>query len=231
MNRQIMLDTETTGLSWEKGHRVIEIGCIEVVNRRVTDQQFHVYINPEREIDPGAQAVHGISMDFLEDKPVFAEVIEEFIAFIKGAELVIHNAKFDVGFLNHELKLHGGYGRLEDHSTIADTLMMARRKHPGQRNSLDALCKRYAVDASERTLHGALLDSQLLAEVYLAMTGGQESFVKLMESKRPQEQAQKLHNKVIEVYRQRASDQELEAHQAYCEMMAESAGQHYWQED
>lgn len=172
--RQIVLDTETTGLETSLGHRIIEIGCVELVNRRLTGNHYHQYINPEREIDSGAFEVHGISNQFLADKPVFASVVDEFMAFIDGAELVIHNAPFDVGFINHELKMHGRkYQSVENYCGVIDTLAMARQKHPGQRVTLDALCKRYAVDNSARTLHGALLDAEILADVYLLMTGGQ----------------------------------------------------------
>lgn len=172
--RQIVLDTETTGLSPEEGHRIIEIGCIELLNRRVTRNRFHVYLNPERTIDLGASEVHGIRDEFLADKPRFGEIVEDFLAFVGGAELVIHNAPFDVGFLNHELKRVGeSYGELAGYCAVTDTLALARKKHPGQRNSLDALCKRYGVDNSRRELHGALLDAEILADVYLAMTGGQ----------------------------------------------------------
>lgn len=172
--RQIVLDTETTGLEPEQGHRIIEIGCVELVNRRLTGNTYHQYINPEREIDPGAVEVHGITNESLADKPVFADIAEEFLHFIRGAELIIHNAPFDVGFINHELKrLDPEHPPLESFCTILDTLALARDRHPGQKNSLDALCKRYEIDNSARELHGALLDSEILAEVYLAMTGGQ----------------------------------------------------------
>ena len=172
--RQIVLDTETTGLEVGKGHRVIEIGCIELAARRATGKTFHRYLNPQRTIDEGARAVHGISDEFLLDKPRFAEIADEFIAFIAGAELIIHNAVFDVAFLNAELALAGArLGNLEQHAGVLDTLPLAREKYPGQKNSLDALCKRLSVDNRHRELHGALLDAQLLAEVYLAMTGGQ----------------------------------------------------------
>lgn len=172
--RQIVLDTETTGLSPEEGHRVIEIGCIELLNRCVTRNRFHVYLNPERSIDPGASEVHGIRDEFLAEKPRFAEIVEDFLAFISGADLIIHNAPFDTGFLNHELRRLGErHGELDGYCTVTDTLALARKKHPGQRNSLDALCKRYGVDNSHRELHGALLDAEILADVYLAMTGGQ----------------------------------------------------------
>jgi DNA polymerase III subunit epsilon len=175
MSRQIVLDTETTGLSPAAGHRVIEIGCIEIKDRLVTQNSLHLYTNPDREIDAGAMRVHGITNEFVSDKPRFNKIVKEFLAFVEGAELIIHNAPFDVGFLNHELSLCGRqYGKLEDHCTITDTLVMARDKHPGQRNSLDALCQRYSVDNSSRDYHGALLDSKLLAQVYLYMTGGQK---------------------------------------------------------
>ena len=172
--RQIILDTETTGLEPSQGHRIIEIGCVEMRNRRVTDRTFHQYINPDREIDAGAVEVHGITNEFLADKPRFADIAEGFLDFVKDAELIIHNAPFDVGFINHELAmLRGQAGRIEDRCSIVDTLVIAREKHPGQKNNLDALCKRYEVDNSARDLHGALLDAQILADVYLAMTGGQ----------------------------------------------------------
>ena len=172
--RQIVLDTETTGLSPAQGHRVIEIGGIELIDRRMTGRDFHCFLHPDREIDEAAERVHGISLADLETAPRFAEVAEEFLAFVAGAELVIHNAEFDVGFLEHELQLMGHpQPRMTDHATVLDTLALARKMHPGQRNSLDALCKRYEVDASNRDVHGALIDSDLLARVYLAMTGGQ----------------------------------------------------------
>jgi len=174
MNRQIVLDTETTGLEPGEGHRIIEIGCVEMVNRRPTGKTYHQYLQPDRVIDAGAIEVHGITNEFLADKPRFADVAEEFMAFIRGAELVIHNAPFDVGFINAELsRLGKEWGRLDEHCTVLDTLVMARKLHPGQKNNLDALCKRYDVDNSNRELHGALLDSEILADVYLAMTGGQ----------------------------------------------------------
>ena len=175
--RQIVLDTETTGLEVSQGHRIIEIGCIELVNRRVTGNHWHYYFNPDREVDIGAFEVHGISNEFLQDKPQFAELAEDFYSYVKGAELVIHNAAFDVGFLNRELsRLDDPLAPLEDCCAILDTLMLARQKHPGQKNNLDALCKRYDIDNSQRSLHGALLDARILADVYLAMTGGQTSF-------------------------------------------------------
>jgi DNA polymerase-3 subunit epsilon len=176
--RQIVLDTETTGLEVSLGHRVIEIGCVELVNRRVTGNHWHHYFNPEREVDAGAFEVHGISNEFLQDKPRFADLAGEFVDYVRGAELIIHNAPFDVGFLNHELGMpECALAPLEDNCGILDTLMLARQKHPGQKNNLDALCKRYDIDNSQRSLHGALLDARILADVYLAMTGGQASLV------------------------------------------------------
>ena len=177
-DRIILLDTETTGLNPQEGHRIIEIGCVEMIKRRVSKRNFHVYINPQREVEKEAIAVHGITNEFLEDKPLFADIVDEFIEFIKGAELVIHNAPFDVGFINHEFKLlNRSLGTVTDYSTVFDTLAFARKKHAGQRNTLDALCKRYNIDNSHRTLHGALLDSEILADVFLAMTGGQASLL------------------------------------------------------
>lgn len=174
--RQIVLDTETTGLETSQGHRIIEIGCVELIDRRVTENHWHHYINPEREIDAGAYEVHGISNDFLQDKPLFKDLADDFLDYIKGAELVIHNAAFDVGFLNYELSLlDGDSPTVEAQSSILDTLKMARQKHPGQKNNLDALCNRYDIDNSHRSVHGALLDARILADVYLIMTGGQTS--------------------------------------------------------
>ena len=175
--RQVVLDTETTGLEVSKGHRVIEIGCVELINRRRTNETFHQYVQPDREIDPAAEEVHGISSKMLADKPRFAEIAESFIEFISGAELIIHNADFDVGFLDNEFVCASlDSTRVSSVSEVIDTLQMAREIHPGQRNSLDALCKRYSIDNSGRDFHGALLDAQLLADVYLAMTGGQSTF-------------------------------------------------------
>ncbi len=172
--RQIVLDTETTGLEVEKGHRIIEIGCIELNERRPTGRNFHRYLNPQRHIDDGALAVHGINNDFLADKPQFGEIADEFLEFIRDAELIIHNAAFDIGFLDAELGMvDPDLGTIARHAQILDTLPLARQKYPGQRNSLDALCRRLGVDNRHRELHGALLDAQLLAEVYLGMTGGQ----------------------------------------------------------
>lgn len=175
--RHVVLDTETTGLDPKSGHRIIEVACVEMVNRRLTNRHFHRYVNPQREIDAGAQAVHGITLEFLQDKPKFADIAAEFLDFVSGAELVIHNAAFDIGFLNHELALINRPPVTEVCAGVLDTLRMARELHPGKRNNLDALCERYAIDNAHRTLHGALLDSELLAEVYLGMTRGQESLI------------------------------------------------------
>lgn len=173
--RQVILDTETTGLSWERGNRVVEIGCVEFVERRPTGRTFHRYLKPDCQFEPGAQEVTGLTLEFLADKPRFSEVVEEFLAFIEGAQLVIHNAAFDVGFLDNELRLAGAHhGCLADRCAIEDSLLLARQRYPGQRNSLDALCKRLGVDNAHRQLHGALLDAQLLAEVYIGLTSGQE---------------------------------------------------------
>jgi DNA polymerase-3 subunit epsilon len=176
--RQIVLDTETTGLSTAQGHRIIEIGCLELIDRRLTGREYHRFLNPDRDIDEGAERVHGISRADLETQPRFHEIVDEFLEFIAGAELVIHNAQFDVGFIEYELALmKHAQPTISEHATVLDTLSMARKLHPGQRNSLDALCKRYEVDSSKRDVHGALIDSELLAGVYLAMTGGQAALL------------------------------------------------------
>jgi DNA polymerase III subunit epsilon len=172
--RQVILDTETTGLESKQGHRIIEIGCVEIINRRKTDNSFHQYLNPAREIEDGAFDVHGLSNEFLTDKPLFADIAQDFIDFVRDSEVIIHNAPFDIAFIDAELsRLGKQWGNLENYCRIIDTLTMARELHPGQKNSLDALCTRYEVDNSQRELHGALLDAQILLDVYLAMTGGQ----------------------------------------------------------
>lgn len=176
--RQVVLDTETTGLEPSQGHRIIEIGCVELVNRKLTGRHYHQYINPDREVEAGAIEVHGITNEFLADKPKFEQIADDFFEFIDGAELVIHNAPFDVGFIDHEFgKLKKNPGKVAKHCSVVDTLIMARQKHPGQRNNLDALCQRYGVDNSQRDLHGALLDAEILADVYLLMTGGQTNLL------------------------------------------------------
>lgn len=216
--RQIILDTETTGLEISLGHRIIEIAAVEMVNRRLTNNHFHQYLNPGREIDPGAQQVHGISLDFLQDKPPFKDVVQNFLAYVTGGELVIHNAPFDVGFLNYELGLLGMQPIQHYCPVITDTLKMAKALRPGQKNNLDALCKNYQIDNSKRTLHGALVDTELLAEVYLAMTRGQESL--MMESVPAQAkrvahtQGARLPLRVMP-----ADAEELDAHQQYLEAL------------
>ena len=174
--RQIALDTETTGINTSDGHRIIEIGCIEMENRRITGKEFHCYINPEREIDEGATRVHGLTYEKLKNEPLFKDIKSDFMNFISDSELIIHNADFDVGFLNYELSLVKSSNVIEDKALVLDTLKMARNMHPGKKNSLDALCNRYEIDRSMRQVHGALIDADLLAKVYLAMTGGQETF-------------------------------------------------------
>jgi DNA polymerase-3 subunit epsilon len=176
--RQIVLDTETTGLETHLGHRIIEIGCVELVDRTLTGNQFHQYLQPDREIDEAAMDVHGITNEFLEDKPRFADIARDFIEYVAGAELIIHNAPFDVGFIDYEFsKLDGEWDKLSQYCTITDSLVLAKKMHPGQRNSLDALCKRYEIDNSHRELHGALLDAEILSDVYLALTGGQTALM------------------------------------------------------
>lgn len=187
--RQVVLDTETTGLDPKQGHRVIEIACVEVESRRPTKRTFHRYLNPERDIDAGAVAVHGLTREFLQDKGVFADVVDEFLEFIEGAELIIHNAPFDIGFLNNELALIGKPPVTETCHSVCDTLKLARDMFPGKRNNLDALCDRLGIDNAHRTLHGALLDAELLAEVYLFMTRGQESLI--IETSMPQAETQR----------------------------------------
>ncbi len=231
--RQIVLDTETTGLKPEDGHRVIEIGCVELINRRMTGKTLHLYINPNREIDAGAAHVHGITTAFLKDKPFFADIAEQFIQFIGSDELIIHNAPFDLGFLNHELKLlKHSVSQLENLCKIIDTLKIARKLYPGQRNSLDALCKRFQVDHSHREWHGALLDSELLAKVYLAMTGGQVAlFTEQDEPKANFQEKTKFVRSVLSsqpLIILNANSHELELHQEYLELLQKSAGQHYW---
>jgi DNA polymerase-3 subunit epsilon len=227
--RQVVLDTETTGLNPQEGHRIIEIGCVELVNRRLTQNRFHVYINPDRTIDQGAIEVHGITNEFLEDKPRFEDIAEDFIAFIRGAELIIHNAPFDVGFINHEFsRLNNETGNVADYSGVFDTLTYARKKHPGQRNSLDALCKRYGIDNSHRDLHGALLDAEILADVFLVMTGGQFSL--LDEDLAEQEEVGM--NRVYSVLATerpalkviRCNEEELQAHQQRLEAVDKASG-------
>ncbi|PJD94331.1 MAG: DNA polymerase III subunit epsilon [Legionella sp.] len=231
--RQIVLDTETTGIGHENGHKIIEIGCVELVNRKLTGKHFHVYLNPQREVDEGAFKVHGISTEFLKDKPLFADILSEMLQFIGGAELIIHNAAFDVGFLNAELQHAKWKKKLQDYCNILDTLVLARNKHPGQRNSLDALCKRYDIDNSNRQLHGALLDAEILAHVYLAMTGGQtslfeetESMVTAVQSVVKNEKNLQLTNALLI----KASEEELTAHDEFIAFLEKKSGTTYWSE-
>jgi DNA polymerase-3 subunit epsilon len=230
--RQIVLDTETTGLSWEKGNRIVEVGCIELIERRPSGRQFQRYFNPGREMEPGAQEVTGLTLDFLRDKPRFETVLDELLDFIRGAELIIHNASFDVGFLNHELSLAGAhYGRLDQHASVLDTLAMARERFPGQRNSLDALCKRLGVDNGHRKLHGALLDAELLAEVYLGLTAGQGDLGLAPVGEPGKARAVDLPVSLAGERRVlRASEAELAAHEARIARMAAKSGKRLWPE-
>ncbi|AFT95141.1 DNA polymerase III subunit epsilon [Alteromonas macleodii str. 'Balearic Sea AD45'] len=230
--RQIVLDTETTGIDPKEGHRIIEIGCVEVVNRRLTGNHFHVYINPGRHIEQEAIEVHGITNEFLADKPTFSQVAQEFVSFIKGAQLVIHNAPFDVGFMDHEFGIEASTKGVITNQIcdVLDTLTLARQMHPGQKNNLDALCKRYGIDNSHRTLHGALLDAEILADVYLLMTGGQTK-LKLASSsgsdadstaiRRINRGANKL--KVI-----KASADEITQHEARLDIVEKAGGKCLW---
>lgn len=232
MTRQVILDTETTGLEASQGHRIIEIGCVELVNRKLTGRHFHQYVNPDREIDAGAFEVHGISNAFLADKPRFHQIAELFLAFVDGAELIIHNAAFDLGFLNNELKLagRGTVAPLERTLQVIDTLLMARAKHPGQKNNLDALCKRYSVDNSQRDLHGALLDAEILADVYLAMTGGQTALSLGSQdtgdggSQSRTQGIQRLAAERPPLRVIRATTPEIEAHTSNLEQLAKASG-------
>lgn len=225
--RQIVLDTETTGLEPSQGHKIIEIGCVEMINRRLTGNNYHQYLQPDREIDEGAQAVHGISNEFLADKPRFTDIIRDFIEYLDGAELIIHNAPFDVGFIDHEFKLAGAeYGRVDSYCTVIDTLVMARKMRPGKKNNLDVLCKEYDVNNAHRELHGALLDAELLAEVYLHMTGGQ-SALSLETEEVTSTGSGNISVKKLSADRKpiriiTANQDELQAHQAFIEKMGAS---------
>jgi DNA polymerase-3 subunit epsilon len=226
--RQIMLDTETTGLDHRTGDRVIEIGCVELLGRKLTGQHFHVYLNPERKVDPGAVAIHGLTDEFLADKPKFATVADEFCAFVRDAELVIHNAAFDVGFLNNELGLLGRDSIQQLCPSVLDTLRMARELRPGRKNSLDALCSEFGVDNSGRQFHGALLDAELLAEVYLAMTRGQNSLEMDFDAPPVMQQAGRGKRPPLRVLC--ASAEELAEHQRVLgEIAKESKGKCVWQ--
>lgn len=237
ITRQIVLDTETTGMNMVgvhyEGHRIIEIGAVEVINRRLTGRHFHVYIKPDRLVDPEAYGVHGISDEFLADKPSFAEIADDFYEFINGAELVIHNASFDVGFMDYEFrKLRSDYPKVDSFCTITDSLMLARRMYPGKRNSLDALCGRLDIDNSRRTLHGALLDAEILAEVYLTMTGGQTSLSFSVEGESASQSRGAEVQRIIRaetalkvIY---ASDDEIEAHESRLDLIAKKGGNCLW---
>lgn len=231
--RQIILDTETTGMNLSQGeayegHRIVEIGAVEMINRRLTGNRFHVYIKPDRDVDPEAFAVHGISNEFLQDKPGFDQIAAEFVAFIDNAELIIHNAPFDVGFINHEFRLMQFNFKVAEHCVVTDTLVLARRLFPGKRNNLDVLCERYGIDNSHRTLHGALLDAEILSDVYLHMTGGQTSLhflqgenVEFVETAEPQLLIRNGHQlPIIE-----ANQTERDAHDALLQLIAKKSGQ------
>lgn len=235
--RQIAIDTETTGLEAEKGHRIIEIGCVELLDRKLTGNNFHRYLNPEREVEAGALTIHGITNDFLCDKPIFADIVKEFIDYINGAELIAHNASFDVGFINHELRLTDKYHKqLDAYVTIFDTLTLARQKFPGQRNTLDAICKRYKIDLSERKLHSALLDAELLAEAYLLMTGGQgnlfadQDFIAIDVSSKDMPTAVKVRKKPATVVAY-ANDIELTAHTNFLNTIKKISGRPQWKNE
>lgn len=232
--RQVVLDTETTGLSPKQGHRIIEIGCVEIINRKITRNTYHQYIQPDRDSDEGALAVHGITSEFLADKPRFEDIADDFLTFIKGAELVIHNAPFDVGFIDHEfLRLKEKHsidlGATADHSSILDSLVMARKMHPGQKNNLDALCKRYDVNNDKRELHGALLDAEILADVYLAMTGGQSNLLLDADDKASDikdsnaVEIRRVEKATVKLNVIKASDEELLAHQKYLNGIGDAA--------
>ncbi|MGO3344809.1 MAG: DNA polymerase III subunit epsilon [Marinomonas sp.] len=233
--RQVILDTETTGIDPKQGHRIIEIGCIEMVGRKFTKRHFHVYINPDREVEEEAFRVHGISNEYLADKPRFNEVAQEFFDFIKGAELIIHNAPFDIGFIDHEFGRIGGYPKVAEVCKVFDSLVFARKKHPGQKNNLNALSKRYGIDTSHRELHGALLDSEILGDVYLLMTGGQTS---LGLNNSSDQSAGGGDDTGGEIYRLsadrprlkvlRASDDELKLHEERLDLIDKKSGQSLW---
>lgn len=214
--RQVVLDTETTGINPLSGHRIIEIGCVELVDRKLTGKHYHVYINPRRVVEEEAIGVHGITNEFLEDKPIFESVAQEFYEFIKGSELVIHNAEFDVGFINHEFSLMGGLIKpVEEYCGVLDTLAMARKKHPGQKNNLNALCSRYGIDTSHRTLHGALLDAEILADVYLLLSGGQSALLLDKDDGGGVSAIQRISSERQALSVIKANDFELEAHNKY----------------
>lgn len=236
ITRQIVLDTETTGMNQigahYEGHKIIEIGAVEVINRRLTGNNFHVYLKPDRLVDPEAFGVHGIADEFLLDKPLFSDVADEFIDYIRGAELVIHNASFDIGFMDYEFsKLNRGIPKTDTFCKVTDSLAMARKMFPGKRNSLDALCSRYEIDNSKRTLHGALLDAQILADVFLMMTGGQTSMAFSVEGENQQAQGQATIQRVVRANSLRvvlASDEEVVAHESRLDLVQKKGGSCLW---
>ena len=236
ITRQIVLDTETTGMNMVgvhyEGHRIIEIGAVEIVNRRLTGNNFHMYLKPDRLVDPEAFGVHGIADEFLIDKPTFSDIADEFLEYIRGAELVIHNATFDIGFMDYEFsKLNRGIGKTETFCQITDSLQMARKLFPGKRNSLDALCSRYEIDNSKRTLHGALLDAEILAEVFLTMTGGQTSLAFSMEGEQQQDASGEYIQRVTRTSGLRvvaASDEEIMAHEQRLDLVMKKGGSCLW---
>lgn len=227
--RQIILDIETTGVEALNGDKIIEIGAVVVIDRKVTQEHYHQYVHPQREVPDDAIAIHGITNEFLQDKPIFSEVVQDFMQFVEGAELIIHNAPFDVGFINHELSQlsNNTWGKIEDHCKITDTLKMARKAFPGQRNSLDALCKRFGIDNGHRTLHGALLDSEILADVYLTMTGGQTDLMLMGDSPQAQTENSSTHlnqNRApLKILK--ANDTELENHQQKLAEISKKVGE------
>lgn len=226
--RQVVLDTETTGLDWKHGHRVIEIGCVEIIDRRRTSNNFHCYLNPDRDIDAGAQEVHGLSRESLADKPRFAEISAGFIDYVGDAELVIHNASFDMGFLDNEFKLAALDVPLSRSNSVLDTLLLARQLNPGQRNSLDALCKRFGIDNSRRDLHGALLDAQLLADVYLVMTGGQAALSLSADEAEAatlgERGVRRIAREGLDLVELQLSETDQAKHEAYLDMIGTKAG-------
>jgi len=231
--RQIFLDTETTGLETRDGHRIIEIGCVEMIDRKLTGNNYHQYIQADRESDEAALAVHGITTEFLSDKPRFEDIAQAFLDYVSGAELIIHNAPFDVGFIDYEFSLlPADFKKLEDYCDISDSLVLARQMHPGQRNSLDALCKRYDINNEHRQLHGALLDSEILADVYLAMTGGQRALILGDEASGENDvstaQAFQRVSDKIALAVIHAQDDEVSAHQHYMAQIEKESGKKLW---
>lgn len=232
--RQVVLDTETTGLEWSEGHNIIEIGCVEMQRRKLTGNNYHQYIKPDREVDAEAISVHGITNEYLADKPAFREVMGAFIEYIRGAELIIHNAAFDVGFLDAEFERNGIDVRIRDICTVTDSLLLARKKHPGQKNNLDALCKRYGIDNSHRELHGALLDSEILADVYLGLTGGQTSLL-LADDGDEQggdgvREIKRVGAHALELSVLKASDEELGAHEKFLDLLDKKSDGALWRQ-